>query len=35
MQHQFDKLYELATAALGSSVSKRMLKSLVRAYLGI
>lgn len=34
-QHQYDKLYELASAALGSSLSKHMLKTLVRAYLGI
>ena len=34
-QHQFDQLYELAKAALGSSLTKRTLKSLVRSYLGI
>ena len=34
-QHQYDRLYSLASRVLGSSVPKHMLKGLVRAYLGV
>lgn len=35
LQHQYDQLFALAQRALGSSVPKSLLKSAVRAYLGI
>ena len=31
--HEYDKLFDLAKLVLGSSLSKRVLKGLVRAYL--
>lgn len=34
-EHQWDRLYAIARSVLGSSVSRRVLKSLVKAYLGL
>lgn len=34
-EQQYDKLHGIATRVLGSSLSKDVLKSLVRSYLGV